>query len=229
MRANVVLVDYGCDLDPAALRAVAEAATIQTHRDFGLPVPYGYGVAAIVRVAANPDDVREDEWVLGYLPDTDAGPLGYHVLTPSGRPRMAVFPFREDPRLRGLVETHEILEALVDPYLNRAFFDPFGSLIACEPADPVEPSWYPIAVRGGWIPVTNFVTPAYYQPLHYPNMKYDFLGQLRYPGEVLVGGYKSVLSGGAGWSQQINGFRRPYRSFDHELSRSRQRARGKRE
>ena len=126
MRASVVLVDYGCGLDPWMLWAVAEAATIQTHRDLGRPAPYGYGVAATVRVASDPSDIRAHEWVLAYLPG--AGPptvLGYHDRTPSGLPMMYVFPFLEDPAMRGLVETHEIVEALVDPWVDKVIPDAF--------------------------------------------------------------------------------------------------------
>ena len=226
MHVSVVLVDYGCGLDLSVLWAVAEAATLQAHRDLGRPAPYGYGVAATVRVASDPRDIRAHEWVLAYLPGS--GPssvLGYHDRTPSGCPLMYVFPFLEDPSLRGLVETHEIIEALVDPYLNKVFPDAFGRLVACEPADPVESTWYPIAARGRWVPVTNFVTPAYYQPHLFPNAPYDFLGLIRYPGEVLTGGYASVLTPGAGWSRVNNGACRAYRLADHRLGRLHRRAR----
>lgn len=225
MHARVVLVDRGCNLDPSVMWSVAEAATIQAHRDFGRPVPYGYGVTATVRVAADPDDIRDDEWVLEYLPDTPPGGLlGFHDRTPAGQPRMVVFPFLEDPRMRGVVETHEILETLANPLLDHAIPDASGRLIACEPADPVEPSWYSIAVRGRWIPVTNFVMPAYYLPQYYPIGRYDFLGLLRYPGEVLPGGYKSVLPPGGGWVQEINGAPRAYRSVARRFGRSHRRA-----
>ncbi len=208
------------------LWAVADAATLQTHRDLALPVPYGYGVAATVRVASNPDDVLPHEWVLAYL--TGSGPadaLGYHGRTPSGQPMMHVFPFLEDPAMRGLVETHEIIETLVDPGLDKVIAEPFGRLVACEPADPVEASWYPVAVRGRWVPVSNFVTPAYYQPLLYPHVKYDFLGLLRYPGQVIAGGYVDVFTPGVGWSQASNGRLRAYRTAVRRPSRSQRRAR----
>jgi len=231
MNVRVVLVDNGCNLDRSVLRAVAEAATIQMHRDFGRPVPYGFGVTATVRVAKDLDDIRKDEWVLEYLPKLkleSGGPLGYHEIAPNGLPRMIVFPFLDDPHMRGLVETHEIIETLADPWTNKTIPDQFGRLVACEPADPVEPSWYPIAVRGGWVPVSNFVTPAYYLPQQYPNVPYDFLGQLRYPGEILPGGFLSTFSPSSGgkWTQQTNGFRRPYRSVQHARSRTNRRARG---
>lgn len=226
MHVRVVLVDYGCNLDPAMLGAVADAATIQMHRDFGRPAPYGYGITATVRVAIHPADIRADEWVLAYLPGSGPGTmLGYHDYTPSGCPLMYVFPSLEDPAMRGLVETHEIIETLVDPWLTTVVPDTLGRLVACEPADPVESSWYLIATRGRWVPVTNFVTPAYYAPQYYPHAPYDFLGQLRYPGEVLPGGYVSTLTPETGWSRTFNGARRPYRAADHASSRSYRRTR----
>jgi hypothetical protein len=227
MHASVVLVDYGCDLDPSVLWAVADAATFQTHRDLALPVPYGYGVAATVRVASSPGDVRPDEWVLAYLPGS--GPpnvLGYHNRTSSGQPIMYVFPSLEDPVMRGLVETHEIIETLVDPWIDKVIADRFGRLVACEPADPVEASWYPVAVRGRWVPVSNFVTPAYYQPLLYPHVRYDFLGLLQYPGQLLPGGYLGVFTPGVGWSQAGNGRLRAYRAAVYGSGRSRRRSLG---
>lgn len=226
MHASVVLVDYGCGLDPAVLWAVADAATVQAHRDLALPVPYGYGVAATVRVASSPADILPHEWVLAYVPGS--GPpdaVGYHDRTPSGQPMMYVFPFLEDPAMRGLAETHEIIETLVDPWVDKVAVDPFGRLIACEPADPVETSWYPVAVRGHRVPVSNFVTPAYYQPLLYPRTRYDFLGLLQYPGQVLPGGYLGVFTPGAGWSQRSNDGLRAYRAAVSGAGRSQRRAR----
>jgi hypothetical protein len=226
MHAHIVLVDCGCGLDPWSLWAVADAATIQTHRDFGRPPPSGYGAVATVRVASDPTDIYAHEWVLAYVPGP--GPVtavGYHDRTSSGQPLIRVFPALEAPAMRGVVETHEIIETLADPWLEKVVRDPFGRLVAFEPADPVEASWYPIETRHGFVPVTNFVTPAYYQPRHCPEVPYDALGMIRYPGEVLPGGYITVLTAEGGWQRMGTGALRPYRAADAGFGRSHRRAR----
>lgn len=225
MDTRIVLVDYGCGLDPWKLWAVAEAATLQTHRDVGRPPPYGYGATATVRVAADPNDVLAHEWVVAYLPVAGPpGALGYHDRTASGQPLIHVFPFLDDPAMRGLVETHEIIETLVDPTLDKMVPDSLGRLVAVEPGDPVETTWYPLATRYGFVPVTNFATPAYYQPAQFPQAAYDFLGLLRYPGDILPGGYNTVLTPGVGWVRVSNGGVRPYRDLEMPVSRIQGRA-----
>jgi hypothetical protein len=225
----VALIDFGCGLDRSLLEAVARAASIQSQRDFGRPIPYGYGVSASVRVAASASDLADGELVLGYFPTVNAAAVGFHDFGPNGLPMMHVFPLLDDPAMRGLAETHEIAETLVDPWLRCAAHTDDGRLLALEVCDPVEPSWYPIHVgHGRSIPVSNFVLPAYFAPRLFPGAPLDFLGLLGQPGGSLPGGYQNFIMPGGGWMMPPAAFPRPYRRALADFGRMSRRRRSSR-
>lgn len=229
MTAAFVLVDVDCRLDRARLADVAEAATIHATRDFGREPPAGWGAAATVRLGASPADVRPGEVVVALLSHPDvAGALGYHDRTPAGHPVIKVFPLLDALENLGITVTHEIDETLADPELSRASVGADGVVRACEPGDPVEALSYPITVCSGRaVLVTDFVTPAYFEPpddLH--GVPLDFLGRVLHPGEILPGGYQLVYAPGKGWSEVAPGAKRAYRAAldAHGLGRNARRA-----
>ena len=100
------------------------------------------------------------------------------------------------------VLSHEVLEMFVDPNCNLWANDGQGSAYSFEVCDPVEAPSY--VVSG--VSVSNFVTPAWFDPLAATGpggAQFDKLGQLTAPFSILKGGY--VVYESAGQEQQKYG------------------------
>lgn len=142
---------------------------------------------------------RKGFWGLAFYDDADAADadfLGYHDVTPDGLPLSKVFvkTTLADGELVSVTASHELVEMLVDPAMNLLTTGPDPKAVyAYETADPVEESSF--RVRG--IPMSNFVYPSYFEEFHKPrSVRFDHLGKLRRPFQVLRGGYQSVFKHG---------------------------------
>ena len=135
------------------------SAQIAIDRDFA---PWWSG--AILRYAAPGTVIEPDEWQLVFLDHTDqAGALGLHDLTDSGLPLMKIF-FADVIANKTnwcVTATHEIYEAIVDPYMNRTVeFDGYEYALEC--ADAPEDDNFAVRVAGHM--ASNAVTPAWFDP-----------------------------------------------------------------
>ena len=83
------------------------------------------------------------------------------------------------------VLSHEVLEMFVDPNCNLWANDGKGSAYSFEVCDPVETPSY--TVNG--VSVSNFVTPAWFDPLAPATAQFDKLSLLTAPFSLLKGGY----------------------------------------
>jgi hypothetical protein len=83
------------------------------------------------------------------------------------------------------VLSHEVLEMFVDPNCNLWANDGNGSAYSFEVCDPVEAPTYTITN----VSVSNFVTPAWFDPLSAKSAQFDKLGRLHTAFSILKGGY----------------------------------------
>jgi hypothetical protein len=83
------------------------------------------------------------------------------------------------------VLSHEVLEMFVDPNCNLWANNGAGSVYTLEVCDPVEAPTYPV----GGVSVSNFVTPAWFDPQAPAGSQFDKLGLLTEPFTILKGGY----------------------------------------
>ena len=90
------------------------------------------------------------------------------------------------------VLSHEVLEMYVDPNCNLWANDGKGSAYSFEVCDPVEAPTYTVS----GVSVSNFVTPAWFDPLAPATAQFDKLGQLKTPFSILKGGYVVYESAG---------------------------------
>ena len=87
--------------------------------------------------------------------------------------------------------SHEVLEMIADPYGNRlvAAAHPLDYRqrvkYLVEVCDPCQTIWYPV----NGVPVSDFYTPRYFEPVAIEGGRYSFTGEIRRPLEVLDGGY----------------------------------------
>jgi hypothetical protein len=140
-------------------------------------------------------------WAMVFLDDADApGALAYHDLTPEGMPQSKVFvkTTLDNGDLVSVSASHELVEMLVDPAINLMTTGPDARAVyAYESADPVEALSF--KVKG--IPMSDFVTPAYFEVFHKPNsVRFDYMNKVKKPFEILKGGYQIVFKNGK-WSQ----------------------------
>ena len=136
-------------------------------------------------------------WAMVFLDDADRpGSLGYHELTPDGFPLAKVFvrTTLKNGELVSVSASHELVEMLVDPALNMMTTGPKRATVyAYESADPVEELSFP--VQG--IPMSDFVYPSYFEKFRKAgSTKFDHLGKVRRPFQVLAGGYQIVMKDG---------------------------------
>lgn len=146
-----------------------------------------------------------DYWQLIVLDDSDqAEALGYHELTAAGRPLGKIFAKSDlDAGTSWTVTaSHELLEMLADPWIDlsaeRDEDDGSVSFYAYECCDAVEDDR--LAYKIGDILVSDFVTPAWFQP-QAPG-PYSFKENVQKPFALAPGGYIGVWRDATdGWQQ----------------------------
>ena len=91
--------------------------------------------------------------------------------------------------------SHEVLELVADPFGNRLIaaahpLDPRQRVkYLLEVCDPCQAMWYPV----NGVPVSDFYTPRYFDPVGVDRSRYSFTGALEYPRQILEGGYLSWI------------------------------------
>jgi len=193
--------NIGGRLPVSAVTQVAAALQKQVSRDFG-PI---WGVEATVDGFARLEDVP-----LGYWPilvgKEGQGGGGVH-LDDSNQP-YALVDFTPDWTVTA---SHECLEMLADPFGNRLVAgdgpDPKrrGRVeFLVEVCDPCESPALGYTVNG--VRVSDFYTPQYFdpsQPTEVPGAaRYDYRGHIKFPRQVLRGGYLSWREPDGTWFQE---------------------------
>jgi len=146
-------------------------------------------------------DFLPGAWAMVFLDDADEpGALAYHDLTPDGLPQSKVFVRTtiDNGDLVSVSASHELVEMLVDPAINLMTTGPDPKTVyAYESADPVEA----LSFKVNGIPMSDFVYPSYFEDFHKAgSVKFDQLGKVKRPFEILADGYQIIFKGGK-WSQ----------------------------
>ena len=87
--------------------------------------------------------------------------------------------------------SHEVLEMIADPFGNRliAAAHPQDKTervkYLLEVCDPCQAVWYPV----NGVPVSDFYTPRYFDPVGMQGGRYSYTGEIQEPLEILDGGY----------------------------------------
>lgn len=185
---HLALVSQTNRVSPADLMKCAAALQRQATRDFG-PV---WGVSATVSAFAKLEDVPLGYWPIIVMDDiNEPGAAGFHT-DKNGQP-LALVQFSASWQLTC---SHEALEMLADPFGNSLqagdSVDPKrpGRVeYLVEVCDPCEDQRYAYSING--VPVSDFYTPHYFDPVTSPAVRYSFRGAIQYPRQVLPGGYLS--------------------------------------
>jgi hypothetical protein len=225
-KREVAIINASSVLDDDVVRAAVPAFQKQVTRDLAP----AWGIDAELRFVGYPvekEKLPASAWWVVILDNPDqAGQRGCHDLTDSGLPLGKVFARTDEvyKHTWTVTASHELLEMLVDPWINLTVFlqpdDKTGELYAYEICDPVESDEWGYEIDGTL--VSDFVHPAWFEPAlggehNGPPASakppiLDQLTQLRdlrpggmeRPLQVLKGGYIGVfdVSGGTGWHQR---------------------------
>ncbi|HET6230922.1 MAG TPA: hypothetical protein VFE05_12690 [Longimicrobiaceae bacterium] len=198
---NIALVTEGTNaISPSDLTRVAAALQKQATRDFG-PV---WGVTATVDAFTRLEDVPIGYWPI-IVGDVCPGGLGVH-LDDQNQPYALV----EVTSDWTVTASHEALEMLADPFGNRlvAGDSPDSSKpgrveFLLEVCDPCEAPTLGYTVNG--VRVSDFYHPRFFEPPQQAGnaaARYDFMGHIEAPRQVLPGGYLSWRTGTGEWSQE---------------------------
>ncbi len=180
---RVAIVSEVPDLTLAELAPVVAALQKQVDHDFG-PI---WGVQAKLIAVAPGQPTPRGAWTLTIQAQVQ-GQLGFHH-DEDGRPRAVI---EYDPAW-SLTASHELLEMLVDPLGNRILPGPSPTggkdevHFLVEVCDPCQQAGHAYAIDG--LVVSDFLTPAYYDPDAPPEAPRSFNGSVTASFEVLEGGY----------------------------------------
>jgi hypothetical protein len=182
----------------ATLNAISQVITIQL-RD--VASVWGAAVWQVV------DDAHRRGFRI-VLKDNDGSATddGYHDLDAHDRPYAMVFmdPIlgQKGTWLRGTnsvsaTVSHEACEFVVDPATNRWAQSATNSMWSLEVCDPVENFAYNVSLRdGSRVAVSDFVTPAWFNPLAERHERFDWMRKLHWPFEIAPDGYATRCRGG---------------------------------
>lgn len=197
----IVEVDSGISLADQLRWAAAQQRQLYEH--FGP----SYNILATCRVATTAAPLQPGEWP-HYLhampkPGDPTEALAFHGRLPDGTPCMHTFVqlcrnYGDEP---SSAFGHENLETLVDELLNEITMDMrTGELYAKEPCDACEAVGYTI----DGIAMTDFCMPEWFSPPDKPDAatKYNWLGTMTGPYQILPGGYGQTYDKAkGGWAQ----------------------------
>jgi hypothetical protein len=169
-----------------------------------------WGLGATLQFVGSKAKAHHDSWWLTVLDDSDqADALGYHDLTSAGLPLGKAFA--KSDVLAGfqpsVTISHELLEMLADPEINLSA-QVGDKIYAYEVCDPCEADAAGYKIDG--VLVSDFVTPAWFQPVPHPGGPYDRQERLKAPLTLLAGGYMQYLdlTKSTGW-QQVTAHKEP--------------------
>lgn len=206
---TINIVDRSTLLNDADFQQMVEACKVQMEQHVApmwLRGPWKI-------VVNQPEDVG---YPIVIVDDPDhAGALGYHTQSPGGKVwgRVFVKPVIKagGTMLHGsmsvsAVLSHEVIEAYCDPNVNLWANTGAGQLVCYEACDPVERDTYEVTTKSGnKVSVSNFVLPAWFDPLSDPNSKFDWLALLTKPFDLSKGGYAVVMDIKTGKVQNVFG------------------------
>ena len=208
---HVAIVSIAREVPTRDLLQVAAAVQKQVTRDFTPLWRIAATVDAFEDLASVPSDYRpvvlfgdlaelsgqlearigerQAEAVVGVLESDDIA--GIHLAASTRQP----FALASVSGAWTVTVSHETLEMLADPYGNRlvAAVHPLNRAkrvnYLLEVCDPCLATYY--TVNG--LPVSDFYTPRYFDPVRIESVRYSFTGAIEEPLEILPGGYLSWI------------------------------------
>jgi hypothetical protein len=204
---HIALVSLTRDVSTKDLLRAAAAVQKQITRDFtpfwGLPatvdafedlesVPSDYHPVVVFgdadELMGQLDFAIGREYTTELIDDFERGRLsGLHLNAFTRQP----FALVASSDAWSVTVSHEVLEMIADPFGNRliAAAHPLDRRrrvkYLLEVCDPCQTMWYPV----NGVPVSDFFTPRYFDPVEVEGSRYSFTGALERPLQILDNGY----------------------------------------
>jgi hypothetical protein len=192
------IIDRTGELAPELVQAVVAALNVQVTRD----LTQFWNVQAMV-IALQKNRVPIGVWPVFLVKQLPPGEGGFH-LDKHNQPYAEVIGTTGNEGWT-VAASHEVIEMLVDPSGNRLqsstaieiadgkIKDSAGQFeYLVEACDPCEAENYSYTIQG--IPVSDFLTPNFYDLLVTPGTRYSFTGAVSAPRQILPGGYISWIN-----------------------------------
>jgi hypothetical protein len=208
---HVAIVSLTGDVSNRSLLQAAAAVQKQITRDF---TPY-WGLRATVSafedLASVPSDYRpvvlfgDVDELVGRLEFAIGEQQAAQLIDEFERDRLSglhlnaftrePFSLVEVSDIWSVTLSHEVLEMIADPFGNHLIaaahpLDPRQRVkYLVEVCDPCQAMWYPV----NGVPVADFYTPRYFDPVQVDRSRYSFTGALELPLQILDGGFLSWI------------------------------------
>lgn len=196
---TVGLVDHTQKYSPGSPLLTLMAKAMERQARFHYNPIWGYPAEVVVGTDA-------EQYIHLFDSPESAGYLGWHDVDPYGNPYAHVYA--EPSFSHGsswvagkwpISETisHELLEMLGDPFCNAYGYNRTTDQLWCmEMCDAVQNSGYLITITGGSVPVSNFVTPDFFNAAGTVGRRWDYRHVLKAPFSLQAGGYSIVADMG---------------------------------
>ncbi len=200
---RVAVLNHSTTVTDDEVRTAVAALQTQVHRDFAP----AWGIDAELTFVAKGSAPAPSSWWL-VIQDESEYPsvLAYHTLTAEGlkQVRLSVLNAKQAQVEWTMAASHDLLEMLANPTLNLTVFvsenGTTGKLYLREICDPVSSPEYSYKIDG--VVVSNFVFPAWFEPIREPgNTRFDYGNYLTSPFGLGKDAYMTVfeVKEGSGW------------------------------
>jgi hypothetical protein len=208
---HLALVSLTSDVSTRSLMQAAAAVQKQITRDFTPLWGLRATVDAFEDLASVPSDYHpvvvfgDPDELIGRLDFAIGGDYAAQLIDDFERERLSglhLNAFTRQPfalvaasDVWSMTASHEMLEMLADPFGNRliAAAHPLNPdqrvKYLLEVCDPCQGIWYPV----NGVPVSDFYTPRYFDPVAVGGSRYSYTGVIKSPLQILPGGYLSWI------------------------------------
>jgi hypothetical protein len=192
---GIQVVSDSANVKAKQVAQVAEACNIQL-RDHVAPA---WNIDTPLTVSTEPGEGLYLCHLVDSIPEAP-GALAYHDVDKHGTPyiKVGVNEVAKAGDTISSVTSHEAVEMQCDIWCQEwSFSSTLKKLVATEACDPVQDQSYLVTLSdGSKVPVSNFVTPAYFVDSAAPGTL-DHLGKLTKPFSISEGGYRIDMKAGA--------------------------------
>ena len=203
----IAIINQSTVVQDADVQTMTTAIASQVQSDVA---PIWERAPATVTFYADPTKVSAEAHVIAIvdtIQDQPTGVQGFHAMNQAGQTWGLV---AAQPELANGAQvltgdwsisstlSHEVLEMFIDPSCNLWANDGQGSVYSFEVCDPVEAPTYPV----NGVSVSNFVTPAWFDPLAPVGSQFDKQNLLKAGFSILPGGYMTYESANGKVQQQ---------------------------
>jgi hypothetical protein len=195
MGSQVAIINESTLVTDAQLTPIIAALQVQVGRDYA-PIWGRYVKLTQIPKGGTPP---ADQWWMTILDNSDqAGALGYHETTSTGKPLGKVFAKDDLDAGSSLSVTisHELLEMLGNPFINLTAIDPNANqlqqLFMHEMCDPCEDDSLGYKING--VLVSDFLYPEWFDPTATVGTQLTFNKTITLPLSLATGGYMSIYN-----------------------------------